>query len=189
LDATESDEVLVQRCQAGLDPDAFRSLMERYYVSAHRLVSSILGSRFSGDVEDVMQEVFIRVHYALRSFRGDAKFGTWLFRIVYNQSLNYKSRALRQSAPVSTSQRLDLVVHHEDPTSALDNAQLRSVLDAAIDRLPTEYQVSLRLFYWFQLPIIEIASISAISENTVKSYLHRARKLLAHDLMRRKEDL
>ena len=168
---------------------AFKALLERYYVPVQRLISSILGSRLSADTDDVMQEVFVRMHRALPSFRAESKFSTWLYRIVYNHSLNHKARAARRRMNVGMARLANLASNESDPAAGLDLTQLRTVLDMAIDRLATEYQVAVRLYYWFHLPVGEVAAISACSENTVKSYLRRARKLLAVDLMRQKENI
>ena len=126
---------------------------------------------------------------ALPAFRAESKFSTWLYRIAYNQTLSYKSRLSVRSTCLGSEGLANLVSRDGDPTATLNNVQLRTVLDAAIDRLPVEYQMAVRLYYWFQLPLNKIALLSATSENTIKSYLHRARKLLANHLEHQREDL
>ena len=70
-----------------------------------RLAVSILGQEFAPEAEDVAQDVMLRVHHSLRSFRGDAKFGSWIYRIAFNQALNVKAR-VRYRAPHVSDQVL-----------------------------------------------------------------------------------
>src|SRR5580700_5153791 len=94
----DTDEVLVGRCQAGGDQDAFAELVRRHRESVFRLVVSILGPEFRADAEEVTQEVFLRVHHALPGFRGEARFSSWIYRIGFNQAANLKAR-VRYRAP------------------------------------------------------------------------------------------
>ncbi len=189
MESEELDSSLVGRCQADGDEDAFKLLFTRYCVSVHRLCCSILGSSRSAEADDVMQEVFMRVHAALPAFRNEAKFSTWLFRVAYNCSLSYKMRSPQLIVRLGTDRLTDIRSKESDPATACENSQLRSVLNSAIDRLPTEYQVAVRLYYWFDFSVSEIAVMLSTPDNTIKSYLHRARKLLAVDLKRQEGNL
>ena len=100
--AVETDHSLVVRARDAGDEEAFAELVRRYRQPAFRLVASILGQGFEAEAEEVTQEVFVRVHRALASFRGDAKFGSWLYRIAFNQALNLKAR-VRYRSPQSPS--------------------------------------------------------------------------------------
>ncbi len=189
MNTSESDDVLVERFREHRDEAAFKELLERYCSTVHQLAASILGTAHSSEADDVVQEVFVRIHRALPAFRAESRFSTWLYRIAYNQALSYKSRLSVRNARLGSEGLTNLVSRDGDPTATLNNVQLRTVLDAAIDRLPIEYQMAVRLYYWFQLPLNKIALLSATSENTIKSYLHRARKLLANHLEHQREDL
>ena len=186
---SEPDSVLVERYCEQRDEDAFTTLMDRYLVPVYRLSASILGTRQAADIDNVVQEVFVRVYHALPSFRAESEFSTWLYRIAYNQSLSHKSQLAWRPEHVGSDQVSDVISDDGDPTKRINNEQLRVVLDAAIDRLPSEYQMAVRLFYWFQVPISEISLLSTTPENTVKSYLHRARKLLASSLKNQEGNL
>ena len=82
----------------GRDEEAFSELVRRYRDPVFRLAVSILGQGFAGDAEEVAQEVFLRVHRSLASFRGDSQLGSWIYRITFNQALNLKAR-VRYRAP------------------------------------------------------------------------------------------
>ncbi len=182
-----TDDILIRQFQTEHDANAFRALVVRYSVPVRRLIESILSPRFAADCDDVLQEVFVRVYRALPKFRAEAKFSTWLYRIAFNQSVSYKARIARHET--KTNEMVSDFPSDVDPAAALKNAQLRETLDAAIDRLPAEYQVAVRMYYWLHVSVDEIASISGVPANTVKSYLHRARKLLAYDLQQQEEHL
>ena len=81
-----------------VDEAAFAELVRRYRGPTFRLAVSILGQGFSADAEDVAQDVMVRVHHALGTFRGEAKFGSWIYRITFNHALNVKAR-VRYRAP------------------------------------------------------------------------------------------
>ncbi|MFN3194279.1 MAG: RNA polymerase sigma factor [Aureliella sp.] len=175
----DSDRELVDRYVCNNEEDAFRILMERYQLPVFQIAASILGLQKTADVEDVVQEVFVRVHRSLASYRAESKFSTWLYRVAYNQAITKKS-TLSGKFFVSGSDHLaDIAQENADPSADLEKLLVRQELDAAIDRLPVEYQVVVRLYYWHQISISEISSRTNIRENTTKSYLHRARKLLA----------
>jgi RNA polymerase sigma-70 factor (ECF subfamily) len=87
----ESDSQLVARAQSG-DQQAFAELVRRHSPLVFRLAVSILGRQFIPEAEDVAQQVFLKVHYAIKSFRGEAEFSSWLYRITFNQAVNLKAR-------------------------------------------------------------------------------------------------
>ncbi len=87
----ESDSELVARTQKG-EQQAFAELVARHSARVFRLAVSILGREFTPEAEDVTQEVFLKVYHAIQSFRGEAAFPSWLYRITFNQALNLKER-------------------------------------------------------------------------------------------------
>lgn len=187
MDITESDEELVARYVDDGDPTAFKDLMERYFEKVSRIAASILGKRHTADVDDVVQDIFVRIHRGISSFRGESRFSTWVYRVAFNQSNTHKKRISGRLDRVTFDSLSQVHSSEADPADLMDNDQLRLILDNAIDRLPSEYQSAVRLYYWFGVPVAEIAEQFAAPENTIKSWLHRARKLLAHDL--KKQDI
>lgn len=160
------------------DDEAFTALVERHRGAVFRLALSILGPGFAGDAEEVAQEVFLRVHHSLGGFRGDAQFGSWLYRITFNLAVNLKER-VRYRAPHLSDEALAGVSSLEpDPLERLDASERRQIVDGCLADLPEVYQSALRLHYWMGHSISDIAVLLAVPDNTVKSYLHRARGLL-----------
>lgn len=179
-----TDAQLVAQAQSG-DPQAFAQLAHRHAPRLFRLALSILGREFAPEAEDVAQETLLKAHSALPTFRGDAQFGTWLYRIAFNRALNLKAR-VRFRAPHAPSETLARTpTTHPSPHHQAEQAQRDQALLEAIAALPEVYQSALRLHYWLEAPISEIAALLDVPENTAKSYLHRARQLLEATLTRK----
>ena len=118
------------------------------------------------------------MHHALASFRGDAQFGSWIYRITFNQAVNRKAR-VRYRAPHVSDEALAATASPEgNPLEQLETARRARALGECVAELPEVYQSALRLHYWMGTSVAEIAVLIGVPENTVKSYLHRARRLL-----------
>jgi RNA polymerase sigma-70 factor (ECF subfamily) len=177
------DSDLVAAYRERDDQQAFTELVRRYREPVFRLALSILGPGFAGEAEEVAQEVFLRVHHSLESFRGDAQFSSWIYRIAFNQAINLKER-VRYRAPHLSEQMLAAKASPAtDPLSQLESARSNRALIECVDELPEIYQSALRLHYWMGMGVAEIASLIGVPENTVKSYLHRARQRL-HEMLK-----
>lgn len=173
----EADGDLVARAAAG-DEQAFTTLVERHRDRVFRLAVSILGQAFVGEAEEVTQEVFLRVHHALGSFRRESTFGTWLYRVTFNQTVNLRSR-MRFRAPHVTEDALARQAATDpDALARLERARRDAAVAECVAKLPDAYQSALRLHYWMGESVAEIATLLGAPENTVKSYLFRARQLL-----------
>jgi len=180
----DADDRLIARCRSG-DDTAFAELVRRYQRPVFRIAVSILGQGNVQEAEDVAQDVMLRVHHALKTFRGESKFSTWLYRIAFNQAVNAKAR-MRHQAPHLTE---DALSAHASPDRAPDDRleidqRKRAVLEC-VHELPEVYQSALRLHYWMGESIAVIADILDAPENTIKSYLFRSRQLLHAMLTKR----
>jgi RNA polymerase sigma-70 factor (ECF subfamily) len=139
---------------------------------------SVLGQEFVDDAEDVAQDAMLRVHQGLRSFRGDAKVGTWIYRIALNVALTAKSRT-RFRAPHVNENTIGAFASTDAPMDIQLGERVRQqALLACVSELPDVYQSALRLHYWLGTSVSDIALMLNVPENTVKSYLFRARQLL-----------
>jgi RNA polymerase sigma-70 factor (ECF subfamily) len=173
----ESDSQLVAQAQSGHQP-AFVELVRRYRVPVFRLAVSILGREFVPEAEDVAQEVFLKVHHALESFRGEAEFSSWIYRITFNQAVNLKARVRFRSPHADDAVLYRMVSPGPGPDRQAETAQRDQALAECIQTLPEVYQSALRLYYWLGAGVAEVAELIGVPENTAKSYLHRARQLL-----------
>jgi RNA polymerase sigma-70 factor (ECF subfamily) len=183
--AERPDEWLVERCRDAGDDDAFAEIVRRYRSAVFRLTVSILGQEFSADAEDVVQDVMLRVHHALRSFRGESTLGSWIYRIAFNHALNVKARTRYRAPHVSDAALASAPSPDRGPHDRLEEDRRKRAVLACIHELPEVYQSALRLHYWLGASMSDIAVMLDAPENTVKSYLHRARKLLHAHLTER----
>lgn len=177
------DSELVAAYRERGDQQAFTELVRRYREMVFRLALSILGPGFAGEAEEVSQEVFLRVHHSLSSFRGDAQFSSWIYRIAFNQAINLKER-VRYSAPHLREEVLAVAPSSAaDPLRQLESSRNNLALLECVNELPEIYQSALRLHYWMGAGVAEMAALIGVPENTVKSYLHRARQRL-HEMLK-----
>lgn len=171
---------LVARARAG-EAAAFEALLERHAAQAYGLALRTLGD--AREAEDLVQEAFLRAWRGLAGFRAEARFGTWLYRIVVN--LCYKRLpGIRASLETSDLEALDFEAGAEPgeagpaPEGTLLGEDLRRHLHAAIDGLPEAYRMLISLRHQQDLPYSEIAAITGLPLGTVKTGLHRARRRL-----------
>lgn len=180
----ETDAQLVTRAQTG-DQHAFAELVRRHRDLVFRLAVSILGQGLIPEAEDVTQEAFLKAHRSLDSFRGDAEFGSWIYRIAYNQAVNLKSRARFRLKHADETALMNAMTSEPGPQEQAETAERDRALAESIQKLPEVYQSALRLYYWLGVGVAEVAELLGIPENTAKSYLHRARQLL-HGMLKQR---
>ena len=179
VDAEESDERLVRRFRDDRDSKVFDELVRRYQASVFRVVAATLGPDRSADVEDCVQDVFIDVFYKVGNFRFQSRFSTWLYRVARNKAIDVL-RKPRFRLPHIDSESMSEQI---DSESSLEEQRVVDVMDQrvrdAVRSLPTRQRSVVYLFYWMEVPIVEIAELMAMKPGTVKSELHRARARLA----------
>lgn len=157
---------------------AFAEIVRLYRDKVFRLAVSILGQEFAPEAEDVAQDVMLRVHHSLGTFRGEAQLGTWIYRITFNHTLNVKERMRFRAPHVSDAVLETRATTDRGPDDQLQDKRRRQAVLECVAELPEVYQSALRLHYWLGASMAEIATMLDTPENTVKSYLHRARQLL-----------
>ena len=187
MNEREIDQLLVERAQAG-DQQAFEKLVSKYQRKLNRLLSRLV--RDHGDVEDVVQETFIKAYRALPSFRGDSAFYTWLYRIGINTAKNYLVARDRR-APTSTEFDADEAEAFEDasplhdintPERVLHSKQIGQTVNAAMEALPEELRSAIVLREIDGLSYEEIALEMNCPIGTVRSRIFRAREAVAERL-------
>lgn len=179
--SNQDEPALLRRCREG-DHAAFGILVSRYRGRAHGLALRLL--RSVPDAEEVAQDAFVAAWRSLREFRGDAAFGTWLYRIVWRKALDraetIRNRARREVA-VDDPARVEAAEAAHATGPASDPPADRAVaarLERLIGDLPETARGVVTLFYYRDLSVAEIAAALGIPEGTVKTHLHRARASL-----------
>jgi RNA polymerase sigma-70 factor (ECF subfamily) len=171
------DEAVVAAYLETRDPDLFRLLVERHQEPVFRLVASILGPFADLDAEELTQEVFVRVHERLDSFRGEARFSSWLYRLTYNRTIERRRRARLRAEHVPCESLEESATFIGPLEAALDRERER-VVARLIEGLPELYRSVVHMRYWMDQSIDEIAETLGVPTGTVKSYLYRARQRL-----------
>lgn len=179
--ADEADDTR-ERLGAG-DPASVEAVVHTYERRLYNLACQMLGDR--EEARDAVQEIFLRVHQNLDSFRFEAKFSTWLYRLAMNHLLNYRRRWLRaRLGPLE-----DLMAVGREPIAtgsgpeqqALDRNQAETVR-RAVAKLPPKLRAALVLKDLQNLSYAEIGEVLGITEGTVASRLNAARSALARRL-------
>jgi RNA polymerase sigma factor (sigma-70 family) len=160
----------------------------RYIVANHqKLVVHIVGRIILDydEVEDICQEVFIKVYQKIGEFKGDSRFSTWIASIAYHHSLNcLRKRKRLNETPFddNISSLLDIKTDFT-PEQIFENNELKRNVRLMIENLPLAYRTVITLFYLEEFSYTEIVQITGMSEGTIKSHLFRARSLLKEKLM------
>src|SRR5215212_8436406 len=187
----EADLELIGLVRGG-DGIAFRAIMQRYNQRLYRVARGAV--RDEAEAEDVLQEAYMRAFAALGEFRGDSGLGTWLTRIVLNEAFS----RIRRRRPMEDLSALDHAVQEGDtsvimfravqpgtsPEVAAARAEVRRIIEQAIDALPEPFRLVYVMRDVDELSIEETAANLDLRPETVKTRLHRARRLLRQSLER-----
>lgn len=164
---------LIERAGPGRDGQAFAELVRRHQGKVRGLLLRLTANPVLAD--DLSQEAFLRAYRGLVHFEGRARFSTWIYRIAYNVFLNHKTRSkVLNPLPDGMLERRAAPEGRQSPRQH----DLRHDLDLAIAQLPERYRAVVTLFYLRELSYPEIAEILELPLGTVKTHLHRAKKLL-----------
>lgn len=143
-------------------------------------------TRRADAADDISQDVFLIVYNRLYTFRGECSIKSWILSITRNKALNYLKSAFIRKVTL-----MDTMLHFsgQSPSAeqvVLDHLSSRAVWDHVM-KLPLKFREVIILDYHFELPVSEIAAALQISEGTVKSRLHRAKKKMTVLLDRERE--
>lgn len=182
--STEQESEIIEKAKQG-DARAIRTLVDEYAPVIFRFSYSIC--RNQDRAEHATQETFLSILKKLDQFDNRSKFSTWLYTIVSNHCLMLaRSEKTRRTVSLDDedSSIPEIPVDHwqHDPGSAVESADLKQHLDAAIDKLAPEYKVVFVLRDIEGLSTEEVANITNLSIPAVKSRLHRARAFLRNEL-------
>lgn len=183
-DADDEDVRLMQLVSTG-DTVAFERLVERHQALVAGTIGRMLGN--NADVEDIAQQVFVRVWKSAKRYVPRAKFTTWLLKITRNLVFNELRRRRRhpvtplQSEPAGEELQLK-DERSSGPDAALLEAELRRAIDAAIAELPETQRMAVVLRRYEELSYEQIAEVLEQSVSAVKSLLFRARTELREKL-------
>lgn len=182
----ECDQLLVERAQHG-DRSAFDLLVAKYQRRLLRLVVRLVHD--PAEAEDVVQESFIKAYRALRHFRGEAAFYTWLYRIGVNTAKNHLASQGRRNhnGPPSRGSGQDEGESEQlsdiaTPEAMFASKQIAGTVHAAVAALPLELRTAIVLRELEGMSYEEISEVMACPLGTVRSRIFRAREAIAEKL-------
>ncbi|KAF5076524.1 ECF RNA polymerase sigma factor SigW [anaerobic digester metagenome] len=167
-----SDNELVALAVKDHSP-AVAELIERHKGMVFTLAFRLLQNHH--DAEEAAQDAFVKAFRSLQSFRADSQFATWLYRICYNTCL---TRLRKAPTPDNADYLAKESAFAESVFDELEHKDRVEFINAAMAKLPPDEATIITLFYMDDMPIAEIAEVTAITEGNVKVKLFRGRKRL-----------
>ncbi len=151
----------------------YAQLVNKHKSYAYSLALRVLDDK--SDAEEAAQDAFVKAFKYLAGFNREAKFSTWLYRIVFNTAISYKRKQKVKMQSIDTVQ----VGYHQD---SMEKNDKKRFIEKAIGQLNEVDRVAITLFYLQEFSLEEIAEITNTPANTVKVRVHRARHRLAEEL-------
>jgi RNA polymerase sigma-70 factor (ECF subfamily) len=183
-DPSLTDDLIISRILLG-KREYYEILVRRYNSLFYKTARGILSKE--EDIEDVMQEAYIRGFEKLHQFRKEARFSTWLGRIVINCALQHLNSLKKKSfVSIDSLESEEIDTLQDEPTeegSQQVGENLKRAIESAIAHLPSKYRVVFMLREIEQIPVADTAAMLDISEENVKVRLHRAKNMLK-DMLR-----
>lgn len=173
------EQQLILEAKAG-SQRAFRGLVERHMKKTYNIAFGFVGDH--DRAEEIAQEVFVKVHASLSSFRGDAEFSTWLYRITTNLALNHVKQLKRKSertVDVMDDAAANLALHENNA----EESERREYIERALHELPTLQRAVVILRHLDGLSTRQVSEILRCSEGTVKTHLFRGLRKMRSKLL------
>jgi RNA polymerase sigma factor (sigma-70 family) len=174
------DDIQIEKTLSG-NTTAFAILIEKYQNMAFTLAYNILLNR--EDAEEATQDAFLKAFSSLQAFKREAKFSTWLYRIVVNTSIN-KGRKKKMSTITleDVNSKADISFPSEDALAAYHLLDQQRFIQEALLALREDERLVITLYYLNELSTMEVAKVTHFSLSNVKVLLHRGRQKLAESI-------
>lgn len=189
MSRAEADHVLIRQCQRG-DKSALDSLISQYELRAYQYAYRL--TRDPEEAADVVGDAFVRVYSAIRNFRGQSAFSTWLYRIVTNVYFDHRKKdkskgIVSLDVPGGDGRPIDVPDPSDGPEEAVESGARAEAIQRALGSLPEFQHAMLVMFHLEGLSYVEIAEALDLPVGTVKSRLNRARIALRQELAQEME--
>ncbi len=177
------DATLIAQVQAG-QAHANRFLIEKYKNLVWHMVLRMVSQQ--EDVEDLCQEIFLRVFKDIGKFRGESKLSTWIGAISYNMCVTHlRKKGKNVLVPVEDYTPVTAGMPAEESADkAFDKNNMKKIVHKVIDSLPVQYRTVITLFYLEELSYKEIEEITGMPDGTIKSYLNRGRQAIRERIIK-----
>lgn len=170
------DLELIQEFRKG-NEQAFNKLVLRYQEKVYWVVRRFIPDH--DDANDVAQNVFVKAYQSLHSFKGESSFYTWIYRIAVNLSLNeIRRKKVRKIFSIDDERTVEPQSGDDLPLEKMEKAELKVMIQKAIDRLPEKQKKVFILRYFEELPYEDISVILKTSVGGLKAnYFHAVKKI------------
>jgi len=172
-----TDQEIITRVLNG-EQHLYERLMRKYNARLYRISMSFVND--DKEAEDIMQIAYINAYRQLKNFRADASFGTWLTRILINESLLHQKRIQKKEEVMINNIQADY--HNDTPLYGLMNKELKAVLEKAVSGLPEKYRVVFVMREVEGMSTSETMEALDLRESNVKIRLNRAKEMLRTEL-------
>ncbi len=169
----QEENAFIDQILAGKQ-EPYARLVDHYQHYAFTIAYKILNNR--GEAEEAAQDAFIKAFHYLKNFNRQARFSTWLYRIVFNTAVSYKRK---NRVVLSSLDNHDRAGETERPLESEDQQQFVS---QAMDHLNEVDRLAIQLYYIKEFSLEEVAEMMGQNMNTLKVRIHRARQRLADEL-------
>jgi len=170
-----SDQEIIDSVRKGNSPD-YSIIVNRYKNKAFSMLKRMLKNEF--EAEEVLQDCFLKAYNSINSFKGEAKFSTWFYRIVYNSALTRLSSQKRKTEAEMTSVEDHFNLESEYRSDEIERKDISQLIHNTISKLPERYSAIITMFYLNEMSIEEISEVTGMSISNVKVMLHRSRNSL-----------
>jgi RNA polymerase sigma-70 factor (ECF subfamily) len=170
-----SDQEIIDSIRKGNDSD-YSIIVNRYKNKAFSMLKRMLKNEFES--EEVLQDCFLKAYNSLNAFKGEAKFSTWFYRIVYNTALTRLSSQKRKTETEMTSVEDHFNLESEYRSDEIESKDINQLIQDTISKLPERYSAIITMFYLSEMSIEEISEVTGMSISNVKVMLHRSRNSL-----------
>jgi RNA polymerase sigma factor (sigma-70 family) len=171
----QEENELIDRILAG-ERQLYATFVNQYKRYAFAIAVKIVGN--SPEAEEATQDAFIKAFQNLKSFNRQAKFSTWLYRIVFNTAISYRRKNRQQFQNIEDC----VIEYHEQSDSQIEKDDKQIFIQQAMEKLNEADRLAMQLFYIKELSLEEVAELMNQNQNTVKVRVHRARQRLADEL-------
>lgn len=174
LVSMQSDQIIIERFQEGAEKEQhFTELVKRHQQKLYYQIKRMVIEH--ADADDIAQIVWMKVWEKLDGFKMESEFSTWLFRIGYNETINFIQKK-KKLAIVHPTESLDGSIQEAFISNGPKSSQIQIKLDQAIMQLPEKQRFVFMLRYFEELPYEKIAQITETSIGGAKANFHQALK-------------
>jgi RNA polymerase sigma-70 factor (ECF subfamily) len=172
---TEEEYLLIDRILAGNEL-LYATLVDKYKSYAFTIAMKIVNNR--PEAEEIAQDGFIKAFHYLKKFNKEAKFSTWLYRIVFNTAISYKRKNRQSFQSIENS----IIEYHDRADSGMERDEKQIFIAKAMEKLSDADRLAIQLYYIKEYSMEETAEVLGLNINTLKVRIHRARQRLADEL-------